>query len=38
MRFEIKYYLSEQAKRNGVVACKEVVRGDKNYTQNLAKK
>ena len=37
MQFEIKYYLSEQAKRSGVVAYKEVIGGDKNYAENWAK-
>lgn len=37
MQFEIKYYLSEQAKRSGVAAYKEVIRGDKNYAENWAK-
>ena len=37
MQFEIKYYLSEQAKRSGAVAYKEVIRGDKNYVENWAK-
>lgn len=37
MKFEIKYYLSEQAKRSGVAAFKETINGDKNYAENWAK-
>lgn len=36
MKFEIKYYLSETAKRSGVAAFKETIQGDRRYAENWA--
>jgi len=36
MKFEIKYYLTETAKKSGAPAFKEVVQGDKRYVENWA--
>ena len=36
MKWEIRYYLSDSAKRTGSAAFKEVVQGDKRYAENWA--
>ena len=36
MKFEIKYYLNESAKRSGVAAFKETIQGDRRYVENWA--
>ena len=36
MKWEIKYYLSETAKRSGVVSFKETIDGDRRYAENWA--
>lgn len=34
MKWEIKYYLSENAKRTGSAAFKETIDGDRHYAEN----
>jgi len=36
MKWEIRYYLSEQAHRSGIVAYKETINGDRNFAVNWA--
>ncbi len=36
MKFEIRYYLTESAKRSGIPAFKEVIDGDRNYVERWA--
>ena len=36
MNLEIRYYLSEQAHRRGVVAHKEAINGDRNFAINCS--
>ena len=36
MKWEIRYYLTEQAYKSGVVAFKETINGDRNYVVNWA--
>lgn len=36
MKWEIRYYLTETAFKSGVVAYKEVINGDRNFTVNWA--
>lgn len=36
MKWEIKYYLNESAKRSGNVAFKETIQGDRRYAENWA--
>lgn len=36
MKFEIKYYLTEQTQRSGVAAFKEIINGDRNYAVSWA--
>ena len=36
MKFEIKYYLNDSAKRSGIAAFKETIQGDRRYAENWA--
>lgn len=36
MKWEIKYYLNENAKRSGIAAFKETIQGDRRYAENWA--
>lgn len=36
MKWEIKYYLNENAKRSGIAAFKETIQGDRHYVENWA--
>ncbi len=36
MKWEIRYYLNENAHRTGVCAFKEVINGDRNYAVRWA--
>ncbi len=36
MKWEIRYYLTGQAFKTGVVAFKEIINGDRNYVINWA--
>ena len=36
MKWEIRYYLTEQAYKCGIAAFKETINGDRNYVINWA--
>lgn len=36
MKWEIRYYLTENAYKSGVAAFKEVITGDRNFAVNWA--
>ena len=36
MRWEIRYYLNESAKRSSVAAFKETIQGDRRYAESWA--
>lgn len=36
MKWEIKYYLTETAKRSGIAAFTETISGDKHFVENWA--
>ena len=36
MKWEIKYYLTDTAKRSGIAAYKETIQGDRRYAENWA--
>ena len=38
MKWEIRYYLTENAYKSGIPAFKEIINVDKNYAINWAKK
>lgn len=36
MKWEIKCYLDDNAKRSGIAAFKETIQGDRHYAENWA--